>query len=294
MSSPFLDALRSGRVLLMDGAMGTELHKAGLQLDERGEMWNRTFPERVQAIHSAYVRAGADVILTNTFLANHEELARHNRCESVGDLNRLATELAQLAADTRCYVLGDVGPFSGASDGIFEIYSPFLKIAGILMETWSDATSAEQFLQSLRAHHPFDELPVLLSIAYNRDWLHDPEKARISPERWADWANAHPQVVAIGVNCGCEIGVTECAEIVHRYRSATDLPIFARPNAGTPVRDRERWVYPRSPAQMATELPRLLEAGVSMIGGCCGTTPEHIVAFRSVIDQWNDRAAPKK
>jgi 5-methyltetrahydrofolate--homocysteine methyltransferase len=278
----------------MDGAMGTELHKAGLLLGERGELWNRTHPDRVLSVHSAYVAAGIDIILTNTFLANPEQLTLHNLYESLGDLNRLAIELAQRAAGPSCHVLGDVGPFSGLGKGIFEMCSPFLNVAGLMMETWSDAMSAEQFLNSLHAHQPFDDLPVLLSIAYNRDWLHDPAKASIGPERWADWANAHPRVVALGVNCGREIGVTECAEIIRRYRSATDLPIFARPNAGTPVRDCDRWVYPRSPVQMATELPRLLEAGVSMIGGCCGTTPAHIVAFRSVIDQWNDRAAPKK
>ena len=291
MSSPFVDSLRSGRVLLMDGAMGTELHKAGLLLGERGELWNRTHPDHVLSVHSAYVSAGADIILTNTFLANPEQLALHNSLGSLGDLNRFAIELAQHAAGPHCHVLGDVGPFSGLGEGIFEMCSPFLSVGGLMMETWSDVKSAERFLNSLRAHRPLDDIPVLLSIAYNRDLLHDPEKARISPERWADWANAHLQVVAIGVNCGCEIGVAECAEIVHRYRSATDLPIFARPNAGTPVHDRERWVYPRSPAQMATKLPRLLEAGVSMIGGCCGTTPEHIAAFRSVIDKWNDRAS---
>jgi 5-methyltetrahydrofolate--homocysteine methyltransferase len=293
MSSQFVDALRTGHVLLMDGAMGTELHKAGLLLGERGELWNRIHPDRVLAVHSAYVAAGADIILTNTFLANPEQLALHNLHESLGELNQLAIELAQHAAGPYCHVLGDVGPFGVLGEGIREMCSPFLNVAGLMMETWSDAVSADRFLNSLHAHQRFDDLPVLLSISYNRDWLLDPAKASIGPERWADWTNAHPRVVALGVNCGREIGVAECAEIVRRYRSATDLPIFARPNAGTPVRVDDRWVYPRSPAQMAAELPCLLEAGVSLIGGCCGTTPAHIAAFRSVINQWNDRAATK-
>jgi methionine synthase I (cobalamin-dependent) len=78
-------------------------------------------------------------------------------------------------------------------------------------------------------------------------------------------------------------------EVVRRYRTVTDLPLFARPNAGTPARVGDHWVYPRAPAAMAARLPELLEVGVSMVGGCCGTTPEHIAAFHKVIEDWNGR-----
>ena len=78
-------------------------------------------------------------------------------------------------------------------------------------------------------------------------------------------------------------------EIIRRYRNVTDLPLFARPNAGTPKRVGKRWVYPHTPAAMAARLPELLEAGVAMLGGCCGTTPEHIAAFRPIVEQWNQR-----
>jgi 5-methyltetrahydrofolate--homocysteine methyltransferase len=95
--------------------------------------------------------------------------------------------------------------------------------------------------------------------------------------------------VAIGANCGKEIDMDDMVRIVERYRSACDLPIFVRPNAGTPKRTRSGWRYPRTPAAMAAGLPALLEAGVTMVGGCCGTTPEHIRAFRKVVDAWNQR-----
>ncbi|SRR6266404_1844696 len=286
MSSPFLDSLRSGRVLLMDGAMGTELQKLGLKSGERGEFWNLTQPERVFAIHAAYVAAGADVILTNSFLANPEWLAPH---DSLGEINRLAVELAQRAVGSRCHVLASIGPFSGASDGLLAMCSPFLETAGLMVETWSDFRSAALFLKNLGALAGFRDRPVLLSVTYNWEALRDSSKADMRPEHWAGWANQHKQIVALGVNCGREIDVGDCAEIVRRYRAVTDLPLFARPNAGTPVRDGERWIYPRSLEQMASQLPLLLEAGASMIGGCCGTTPAHIAAFRPVIDKWNRR-----
>jgi 5-methyltetrahydrofolate--homocysteine methyltransferase len=92
-----------------------------------------------------------------------------------------------------------------------------------------------------------------------------------------------------GVNCGRDVGMGELIEIVRRYRAVTDLPLFARPNAGTPARRGEDWVYPESPAALAERLPELLEAGVALVGGCCGTTPSHIAAFRAVVEAWNGR-----
>jgi 5-methyltetrahydrofolate--homocysteine methyltransferase len=288
MSSPFLNALRSSRVLLMDGAMGTKLQTCGLKEGARGELWNLTRPERVLSIHQAYVDAGADVILTNSFLANPEWVAPP---DSVGEINRRAVELARHAAGNRCHILASIGPFSGASDRLLAMCSPFLGTAGLLMETWSDFGSAALFLKNLGALAGFCDCPVLLSVTYNREGLRDPSKTDLDPEYWAGWANQHKQIVALGVNCGREIDVGDCAEIIRRYRTVTELPLFARPNAGTPVRDGERWIYPRSPQEMAAQLPLLLEAGASMIGGCCGTTPAHIAAFRAVIDDWNRRFA---
>jgi 5-methyltetrahydrofolate--homocysteine methyltransferase len=90
-------------------------------------------------------------------------------------------------------------------------------------------------------------------------------------------------VAALGVNCGRDIGMDEVIEIIRRYRQVTKLPLFARPNAGTPQREGERWVYPQTPEMMAERLPELFEAGATMVGGCCGTTPEHIAAFRRML-----------
>ena len=94
-------------------------------------------------------------------------------------------------------------------------------------------------------------------------------------------------VAALGVNCGRDMGMPQILEVVEAYRDNTWRRLFARPNAGTPKQVDDRWVYPHTPQYMASWLPELLKAGVSMVGGCCGTTPAHIAAFRPIIDEWN-------
>src|SRR5262249_34296996 len=112
-----------------------------------------------------------------------------------------------------------------------------------------------------------------------------------TPREWARRVSRWKRVVALGVNCGVEMTVRDCAEVVRQFRDATDLPLFARPNARPPTRVGARGEYPQSPPAMAAQLPELLEAGVVMVGGCCGTTPEHIAAFRHLVDGWNARRA---
>src|SRR5262249_5825973 len=136
-----------------------------------------------------------------------------------------------------------------------------------------------------------EDVPVLLSLAY----LRRADGALVTysghaPETFARHASRHG-VAALGVNCGRDVGLEEAAEVVRRYRRATDLPLFARPNAGTPSLAGGEAVYPRTPALMAGGLPELLEAGAAMVGGCCGTTPAHIAAFRPVVEAWNDQLA---
>ena len=131
------------------------------------------------------------------------------------------------------------------------------------------------------------ETPLLLSLSFRRTPL-----GRLvtfsghAPETFARHAERHG-VAALGVNCGRDIDMDDIIEVVRRYRAVTDLPLFARPNAGTPTKQGDRWIYPHTAEAMAARLPELLEAGVNMIGGCCGTTPEHIAAFRTMIDAWN-------
>ncbi len=271
-----IEALHSGRVLLMDGAMGTELQRAGIG-EECYELWNLTHPEKVLAIHRAYVAAGAEVLLTNTFQANPKALERWGCADRLGHIFAASMDLARQAAGPERFVVLDVGPLDDARS-----MGEFLATAGasadaILLETQSKLSPCIALASVAR-------LPVFVSFAFLRTQAGDLQTGTgLSPQDVALLAN-DLGASALGVNCGREISVEDCAEVLRCYRMETDLPLFARPNAGTPRREGEHWVYPRSPEGMAAALPDLLAAGAVMIGGCCGTTPDHIAAFRSVID----------
>jgi 5-methyltetrahydrofolate--homocysteine methyltransferase len=286
--SPFLEVLHSGRVLLMDGAMGTELQRAGISPHECYELWNLTHPERVRAIQQAYVAAGAEVLLTNTFQAHPDHLDRFGAEERLGAVTQSALKLARAASGEARFVLLDVGPMMdrgrrrGAGNAV-DCAAAGLADA-ILVETCSDVADLVALLRQ-RGRRAKGPLPILFSMTYKRlgdgslgtDGGDFPEECAAQASRYA--------IAALGVNCGLNIGMDDIIEIVRRYRAVTDLPLFARPNAGT----SDRGVYPLTPEAMAARLPELLEAGVCMVGGCCGTTPAHIAACRPVIDAWNAR-----
>jgi len=288
--SKFQNIIRSGRVLLMDGAMGTELqlspHEEGACL----ELWNLTAAERVKAVHQSYVAAGAKVFLTNTFQANPSNLAKHGVAERLLEIFAAAIAHARAAAGADRFVLADVGPFDSVDAATASLIVTAAQSAdGLLLETWSDPSSIRLFSEAISAQ-PGPRLPLLVSFTF---WRPGAEAdlctfTKSGPEACAEAAEV-AGAVALGVNCGRGLTPDDVLEIIHRYHAATDLPIFARPNAGTPIRAGDRWVYPDSPETMAARLRRVLQAGVCMVGGCCGTTPAHIAAFRAVMDEWQAR-----
>jgi 5-methyltetrahydrofolate--homocysteine methyltransferase len=289
--SRFLEALTSGQVLLMDGAMGSELQRAGLPLGACGELWNLTQSERVRAIHQAYVDAGAQCLLTNTFQANPSALAKHGQSEQLEAINHAALQLARSVAGTERFVLADVGPLKEDWNAapMKLVLESLRGVDGILLETYSDVHALWIVKYVCLPLVAAKEVPVLLSITYRRtsDGLLTTHGGQ-PPEVYGRLAEQYG-VAALGVNCGREIGMDDVIHILGRYRQVTDLPLFARPNAGTPVPVGERWLYPHRPETMAAQVPALLETGVAMIGGCCGTTPEHIAAFRPHVEAWNAR-----
>ncbi len=295
---PILEALRSGTVLLMDGAMGTELYQAGLEQGSCGELWNLTRPERVRAIHRSYRESGADCVLTNTFQSNPAALLRHGLEEQLDEINAAAVRLARAAVGRQGYVLADIGVLGGTDgdefpfwDELAQVVDSFSTVPGmrgvdaLLLETCSTprALSAVEFIR--RRVLNYDDQPIFLSLTYRCTG-----SGRLvtfsghSPETFARHAEQHG-VAALGVNCGSGIGPEECVEIIRRYRRVTDLPLFARPNAGTPIHHEGHLEYPLTPADLAAQVPALIEAGVNMLGGCCGTTPAHIGALRSALVQ---------
>jgi len=157
-------------------------------------------------------------------------------------------------------------------------------VDAVLLETYSDP------LALFTARHCqvvswLEGVPILLSLTYQRTPAGELcTHSRHSPE-WFALQARHYGIAALGVNCGRDIGLDEIIAILRRYRQVTDLPLFARPNAGTPSQVDGRLVSPLTPEQLAARLPELREAGVSMVGGCCGTTPEHIAALRRALPE---------
>jgi 5-methyltetrahydrofolate--homocysteine methyltransferase len=286
MRNPFVDALASGQVLLMDGAMGTELQKAGAKPGECFEGWNLTHPDRVRSIHQAYADAGAKVLLTNTFQANPVQLQRHGLLAQASEICGSAVALARSFAKDH-WVLASIGPMpEKPGDADFPRREPLLHMASfltgadaILLETCSD-WSAWQAAQWL--HEALPSSPLLLSFALHKKNGQLQTRDEHVPGDFAEPLRSHP-LSGLGLNCGVDQGISEMSKIIRHWRSFTDLALFARPNAGTPEQVDGRWIYPHSPEEMAEGLPELLRAGVAMVGGCCGTTPDHIAAIRGSL-----------
>lgn len=296
MKPTLLDALKT-RTLLGDGAMGTQLMFAGLEQGNCGEAWNLTHPERVLAIQRRYADAGSDCILTNTFGGSRIMLNRHGYADDVAGVNRAGVEIARQAFGGRAgYVIGDIGPFGGLMEpyGDFtetEVRAAFDEQAKALVDAGADAiiietqTSLEELAIGIESAQNAGAACVIGSLAY--DVTLDGSTFRtmmgIDPERAAAFMEERG-VHIIALNCGTRMDMERAREAVLRYRAVSNLPVMAQPNAGQPKLIEMKVVYDETPEQMVTGVVPILDAGVSILGACCGSTPDHIRAFRKVID----------
>ncbi len=298
MRERFLDALHSGRVLLMDGAMGTEIQRAGARPGECLELWNLTHPDRIRAIHQSYVDAGATCLVTNTFQAARQVLlSKGVRGADCQRINERGVELARSVGDGQQFVLASVGPPSdlwgeqppnqerldrAADDCLAQI--ALLKSAdAILLET---QCSVDLIAAVLRRNPSVTAaIPFLVSFTYCKEGAALVcTTNQALPDAVGSFVHREQQhIAALGVNCGRGIGMDDIIGIVREYRQHTSLPLFARPNAGTPTREQSGWKYPLSPTAMAERLSEHFAAGAIMVGGCCGTTPEHIAAMAAKL-----------
>lgn len=294
--SRLLEALRE-RVLLGDGAMGTQLQQAGLESGGCGEAWNVDHPDRILAIQSRYVEAGSDCLITNTFGGSRIMLARHGQADRTVAINAAGVEIARRAFGGKPgFVLGDIGPFGGLMEPygeitVSEVEIGFREQAKALVDAGADAiivetqTALEELEIAVAAAKEAGAPAVIGSIAFDR-MLEEPDVRTmmgVSPEQAAVFM-AERGVDIVALNCGTGVDMAMAAEIVRRYRATVDLPVMAQPNAGQPVLENFKVVYHETPAQMVTGLPALLAAGVAIVGGCCGSTPAHIAAFRAHLD----------
>jgi 5-methyltetrahydrofolate--homocysteine methyltransferase len=293
---PLLHALKE-RTLLGDGAMGTQLMLAGLEQGNCGEAWNLTHPERVREIQRRYADAGSDCILTNTFGGSRIMLNRHGNAGKAVAINQAAVAIAREAFGGRAgYVIGDIGPFGGLMEpyGDFseqEVREAFLEQARALVEAGADAiiietqTSLEELLLGIEAAKSAGAACVIGSMAY--DVTLDGSTFRtmmgIDPERAAQFMQEHGADIA-ALNCGTGMDMEHARQAVVRYRKVAKLPVMVQPNAGQPKLVNMKVIYDETPEQMVRGVAPLVEAGANIIGACCGSTPEHIRAFRNAMD----------
>lgn len=287
----FSTFLNTKEITLLDGAMGTQLDKRGLMPRGRN---NLDAPEAVLEIHREYARCGCDYLTTNTLTMNRIYIETHNVGVEVRDVNRAGAELARQAADNNQYVLGDISstgqllePYGTYKEQQF--YDTFKEQAEILAESGVDGFIIETMFDlreamcALRACKDNFSLPVIVSIAFATESKAGRTMMGNSAEQCArTLTDAGADV--IGTNCG-DLAPAQMAVIVSLLKSATTLPILAQPNAGKPKLVDSLTVFEMAPEAFAEGIADCLSAGAHLVGGCCGTTPEHIRAVAHILQK---------
>jgi len=289
--SRLLERIAEGELLISDGATGTYLQNNGLAPGGCPEEFNALRPEVIRGMAAAYFEAGSDMVETNSFGGSRYMLAKYGHGDRVEEWNRLAGELAREAAPEGCFVLGSIGPTgeileekAGTADAgeMYEVFAEQARglaaggVDAVCVETMSDATGEMKL--AIRAVKQETGLPVVATLCYDRGPRGLFTMMGDTPQSAAESLAAAGADV-VGSNCGIAIG--DMIEVIAGMRQATDLPILTHINAGIPRIEAGAIVYPDTPEFMAEQLDRVIEAGASIIGGCCGTGPDHVRAFVS-------------
>lgn len=288
----FLDRLRDS-VLLCDGAMGTMLYARGVFINRCFDELNLSSPALVEEVHEEYLRAGADIIETNTFGANRYKLVRHGLEDKVAEINRVAVGIARRAIEKvrrDALVAGSVGPLGNPAQSLDPLSLPDLRVlyaeqiqglvdGGIdllMIETIARREEMEAAIQAAREIAP--DLPIVAQMSFNED-------GRTSRgDEAGDLAGWMRDVGADVVGANCAVGPKPMLECLEAMSRRGDFVLAAQPNAGTPQWFEGRYIYFSSPEYMAEYARRfIVSCGVRLIGGCCGTTPDHIRAMSATV-----------
>lgn len=288
-----LDRLKRGDILVGDGAMGTMLMQRGLRTGESPETYNLTKSHVLEEIAALYLEAGSEIVSTNTFGASPLRLRQYSLDKDVEAINRSAVEAVRRAVGNRAYVAGSVGP-SGmmlkphgdtTPEEVLASYSrqiDSLLAAGVdllCVETIMDLREAAAAIEAARSLDP--KIPVMATATFGR-----------TPQGYSTLMGASVKDVVkalegngadvIGSNCG--EGSAQMLEIAREFRQYARVPLAIQSNAGLPVKSETGMVYSETPDFVAAQSAAMLELGVQIIGGCCGTTPDHIRAIRKMVD----------
>lgn len=275
--------------VLTDGAWGTQLQVRGLAPGEFPDLWNLRWPHRVHEVAQSYVMAGSRVILTNTFGANPFRLAEINAQKQVREINCAGVWISQNAAADKAAVFASMGPSGkmivSGDVTFYELHRGFRQQAeafaeagadAVVIETMSELEEARAALLAVRE----SGLPSIVCMVFDSGKDKDRTMMGNTPEEVAE-ALTKAGATAIGANCGQ--GIATAINVCRRLATATDLPVWMKPNAGLPELSDGAIKYKTSPQQFASYVPGLVEAGASFVGGCCGSNPEFIREIDAVL-----------
>ena len=290
----FLERLQAGKILVLDGATGTNLQRRGLPAGTPSDLWVIDNPNAVAQLYRDFVEAGSDIILTNTFGSSRLHLGHAGLADRFEQTNRKAVELAfQAVAGTGTIVGGSMGPLGemlqpygmlseADAEAAYAGQACILSDAGVdllVIETQFDLNEAKAAIRGARS---VTDLPLVCSFSYDRGvrTMMGVKPAQMAAELAGDG------VVALGVNCGRSL--EDNLKVLQDLRQAADLPIWFKPNAGLPHNDVEGTLqYEVTPEMMAEQVPLWIESGAKLVGGCCGTAPEHLKAIAKAVQAAN-------
>ena len=288
----FIEALAARPWLLADGATGTNYFQMGLQSGDAPELWNFEHPDRARQLHLQFIEAGADIILTNTFGGNRQRLKLHNGQDRVREINIAAAKIAREAASGKpVYVAGSMGPTGDIFEPVGSMtheegVKAFAEQAAALKEggvdvLWIETLSSEEELRAAVEGAATTGLPIVTTMSFDTNGR---TMMGITPKAFgALAATLIAQPVAIGANCG--VGASELIATVLGITAARpDAAVVAKGNCGVPQYADGHIHYSGTPELMAEYARMALDAGAKIIGGCCGTSPEHLAAMRRALE----------
>ncbi len=288
-----LDQIKQGKTMVSDGAWGTFLQQKGMQPGECPEEWNLSHPDDVFDIAKSYIEAGADMVETNSFGGTIFKVEKYGLADKVFELNKAAAEISRKAAGDK-FVLGSVGPTGKilmmgdvTEEELYEAFKTQVQgleaggVDAIMIETMTDLDEARLAIKAAKEN---TNCEVFCTMTFEKTVNGDYRSMMgIAP---TDMVNTLIDAGAelIGANCGN--GIEDMIGIVKEIRKANkDIPVLVHANAGMPIYDDGKTVFPETPDEMANLIPKIIDAGANIIGGCCGTTPDHICRVREEVDK---------